>query len=148
MTVSQCNNLPTDQYDTTSLCVYCSILCKSHPLLTTPYHEFSPSVSFNCTQDIKIPYSVLSGSDNTVRCVLSAHELASQTDLCVVGTATVDLAPLLIGFETVEGWYLVEDVYSKDTFGTIKVSFTPLELLTKEIIRSKIQELEQSLFNQ
>ena len=148
MTISQCTDLPTDQYNSNSLCIYCSVLCNSHTLLTTPYREFTSSVFFNCTEDIKVPYSVFTGSDKTVKCVVSAHDLNSQTDLCVVGTATVDLVPLLIGFPAVEGWYLVEDVYSKDTFGTIKVSFTPLELVSKEIVRSKIEELEQSLVSE
>ena len=149
MTISHCTNLPVEQYPAASLCLFCTVTCNSRALFTTPYHPFNRSVHLNYTQDITIPYSVFSGSDKTVTCCVSARDVTDDdvTEMegddvtsYVIGSAIVDLAPLLIAFPCIEGWYLIEDVYSKDTFGQIKASFTPLELVTKEIISSKMGE--------
>ena len=65
--------------------------------------------------------------------------------MAVIGSAAVDLALLLIGFPCVEGWYSLEDVYSKDSFGEVKVGLVPLELLNREVIARRMEEEEGGL---
>ena len=151
VTISHCSNLPVDHYPSESLAVFSTVTCHSDTLLTTPFQPFNRTVHFNFTEDITIPYSVFTGSENSVTCCLSARDVTSDDDVIssdgdvIIGSATIDLAPLLIAFPCIEGWYMIEDVYSKDTFGQIKASFTPLELVTKEIIASKMMDLDESV---
>eukprot|EP00116_Pleurobrachia_bachei_P000104 sb/3460366/ len=97
------------------------------------HHLLHPLNHLLLTRDMKLPYPLFLSTSNTLSLVVWGCGVGDEGE--VIGTATVDLAPLFLGFPSIEGWYLIQDVYSKDTFGQVKVAFTPLEVVNKERIR-------------
>ena len=131
-------NLPADQYEnqgTQGRHIFCTIHSITQPLLTSSLYPLKAGIKIDNTNDIVVPFEAFRGRDKSLKVVVHVKQSGSiADDPSVIGTASVDLNPLLIGFRYIEGWYNIEDIYSKGNFGQIKVTINPIDPVSREIV--------------
>ncbi|XP_078514692.1 C2 domain-containing protein 3 isoform X2 [Lissotriton helveticus] len=106
---------------TPSCCVSFAVANNDVPI-STPVIENTDSPVWNFQQQTRLPKALLLDSQQTL-----VFKVWHKTDVeRVIGFASVDLSPLLSGFQSVCGWYNIGD-FSGQCQGQIKVAVTPLE---------------------
>ncbi|KAJ1120347.1 hypothetical protein NDU88_008518 [Pleurodeles waltl] len=106
---------------TPSCCVSFAVANNDVPI-STPVIENTDSPVWNFQQQTRLPKALLLDPQQTL-----VFKVWHKTDVeRVIGFASVDLSPLLSGFQSVCGWYNIGD-FSGHCQGQIKVAVTPLE---------------------
>ncbi|XP_069496239.1 C2 domain-containing protein 3 isoform X2 [Ambystoma mexicanum] len=106
---------------TPSSCVSFPVAGSDFPI-STPVIENTDSPVWNFQQQARLPKELLLDPQQTL-----VFKVWHKTDVeRVIGFASVDLSPLLSGFQSVCGWYNIGD-FCGHCQGQIKVSITPLE---------------------
>ncbi|KAM4700679.1 C2 domain-containing protein 3 [Discoglossus pictus] len=104
-----------------SCCVSFSVACSSTPI-TTPVVENTESPMWNFHCQARLTKELLLDPQQTL-----VFKVWHKTDVeRVLGFASVDLSPLLTGFQSICGWYNIGD-FAGQCQGQLKVSITPLE---------------------
>ncbi|XP_068122730.1 C2 domain-containing protein 3 [Hyperolius riggenbachi] len=105
-----------------SCCVSFPVAGSATPV-TTPIIENTESPMWNFQQQTRLPKELLVDPQQTL--VFKVWHRSGDVER-VLGFASVDLSPLLSGFQSVCGWYNIGD-FSGQCQGQMKVSVTPLE---------------------
>ncbi|KAM8977706.1 C2 domain-containing protein 3 [Pelodytes ibericus] len=106
---------------TPSCCVSFPVAGDASPV-TTPVIEDTDSPMWNFQHQTRLTNELLSDPQQAL-----VFKVWHKADVeRVLGFASVDLSPLLSGFQSVCGWYNIGD-FTGDCQGQIKVSITPLE---------------------
>nr|XP_033803766.1 C2 domain-containing protein 3 isoform X2 [Geotrypetes seraphini] len=129
---------------TPSCCVSFAVAGSETPI-TTSVIENTDSPVWNFQQQARLLKDLLLDSQQTL-----VFKVWHKTDIeRVIGFASVDLSPLLSGFQSVCGWYNISD-FSGHCQGQIKVCITPLEailyLKEEKLARSQSREPFTSVF--
>ncbi|XP_056417090.1 C2 domain-containing protein 3 isoform X2 [Hyla sarda] len=119
-----------------SCCVSFPVAGSSSPV-TTPIVDNTDSPTWNFQHQARLSQELLLDPQQTL--VFKVWHKADAER--VLGFASVDLSPLLSGFQSVCGWYNIGD-FTGQCQGQIKVSITPLEniLHLKEEKRARTAE--------
>ncbi|XP_018424277.1 PREDICTED: C2 domain-containing protein 3 [Nanorana parkeri] len=111
------------QVPTPSCCVSFPVAGTATPV-TTPVIEDTDSPTWNFQHQTRLTKELLLDPQQTL-----VFKVWHRTDVeRVLGFASVDLSPLLSGFQSVCGWYNIGD-FTGQCQGQIKVSITPLETI-------------------
>ncbi|XP_075449338.1 C2 domain-containing protein 3 [Ascaphus truei] len=106
---------------TPSCCVSFAVAGSTSPV-TTPVIENTDEPTWNFQHQVRLTKELLLDPQQTlVFKVWHKHDVER-----VLGFASVDLSPLLSGFQSVCGWYNIGD-FAGQCQGQVKVSITPLE---------------------
>ncbi|KAM4045543.1 C2 domain-containing protein 3 [Anomaloglossus baeobatrachus] len=105
--------------------------------VTTPIIDRTDSPTWNFQHQVRLSTELLLDPQQTL--VFKVWHKAADVER-VLGFASVDLCPLLSGFQSVCGWYNIGD-FAGQCQGQIKVSITPLENIShlKEERRLRIE---------
>ncbi|XP_072257333.1 C2 domain-containing protein 3 [Pyxicephalus adspersus] len=110
------------QVSTPSCCVSFPVAGSATPV-TTPVIENTDSPTWNFQHQARLTKELLLDPQQTL--VFKVWHRSGDMER-VLGFASVDLSPLLSGFQSVCGWYNIGD-FTGQCQGQIKVSITPLE---------------------
>ncbi|XP_073517352.1 C2 domain-containing protein 3 isoform X2 [Phyllobates terribilis] len=94
--------------------------------VTTPIIDRTDSPTWNFQHQVRLNNELLLDPQQTL--VFKVWHKAAEVER-VLGFASVDLSPLLSGFQSVCGWYNIGD-FTGHCQGQIKVSITPLESIS------------------